>query len=126
MSRELFAYLEAAGQRNENIAMHRGFGVLNVEIRADDDACFVTIDTDGVQVNSRPPAAPVDFCLSAPISHWHEHQKPAAGRDFQALSTMRRRGKLDVTGDMLKFNQNLMFLEQLFTPADRQANPQPA
>ena len=124
MSRELFAYLEAAGQRNENIALHRGFGVLNVEIRADDDACFVTIDTDGVQVNSRPPAATVDFCLSAPTSHWHEHQKPAAGRDFQALSTMRRRGKLDVTGDMLKFNQNLMFLEQLFTPADRQANSQ--
>ncbi|MEM7407427.1 MAG: alpha/beta hydrolase [Pseudomonadota bacterium] len=116
---ENFQFLAERAKAHENLALHLSYGTLILELRSDDAACYARIDAQGVTLSEQSPGQPVDIVLRASAANWAEQRKPAAGREFQALSTMRRRGHLEVSGDMLAFNQNLLMLEMLFTPAGR-------
>ena len=116
----VFKYLSAQANANPNLSLHQSYKQLALELRADGESSFVVISSTAVNVTSSAPATPVDVVLSSTLEHWREQQKLAPSRGFQALSTMRRLGHLEVSGDLLALNQNLLLLEMLFTPAARQ------
>lgn len=59
-------------------------------------------------------AADAAFTLAATAAHWAEFAKPIPAVGFQSLVGMQRMGHLKVSGDMVAYGRNLIFLEQLF------------
>lgn len=118
----MFEYLEARGAADANIALHRSYRELVLELRADGQAEYARIAENGVAVTAEPPRMP-DLVLSAAAEAWREFLTPTPRPGFQAISTMRRTGSLKVSGDLLAYHQNLLLLELLLGLGRRPAPP---
>lgn len=118
----MFEYLEARGAADANIALHRSYRELVLELRADDEAEYARIADSGVAVTAEPRRTP-DLVLRASAQAWREFLKPTPRPGFQAISTMRRTGNLTVSGDLLAYHQNLLLLEMLLGLGRRPAPP---
>jgi pimeloyl-ACP methyl ester carboxylesterase len=116
----MFEYLSERSNANDNLSLHQSYRRLALELRVDSAVSFVEITAEQVRVSAQCPADGVDVTLSATTDAWEQQREVAPARGFQALSTMRRLGHLEVSGDLLAFNQNLLMLEMLFTPSARQ------
>jgi pimeloyl-ACP methyl ester carboxylesterase len=123
----MFKFLEDEGRMNANVTLHSSYRNLHLELRADELVSFASIGSDGVRVSDTAPPDGAHCVLTATRQSWETQKQTAAPRGFQALSTMRRLGTLEVSGDMLAFNQNLLLLEMLFVPRERsgQSSPTP-
>ena len=119
----MFEFLEERAHATPNIAFHRGFGELIVEVRSGETRRFVCIDEAGVTVSPAAPVRAPDLVFSASAESWQELFSPAPRPGFQTLSAMRRTGHLEVTGDFLQFHRNLLLLELLFSLTEA---PEPA
>ena len=115
----MFAHLAALADDNPNLTLHRAYRRLCLELRAGDLVRYLRIEPPGLTVDDVPPEGGTDIVLSASPEAWEEQQSDAPSPGYQALSTMRRCGHLNVHGDILSFNQNLLLLEMLFTPPSR-------
>ena len=127
----MFDFLVESANANDNVRLHRHYEALLLELKADEQTYWVRLDADGAAVLDAEPA-PGDvagmrhICLATSADNWHKQRQTDAPRDFQALSTMRRVGHLHVSGDLLAFNQHLLLLEMLFTPAARSSSTRAA
>jgi pimeloyl-ACP methyl ester carboxylesterase len=92
-------------------------------LEADDARWVLLIDQNGATLSGGEGIAAIT--LAATAEAWAELRKPEPRPDFQTLSTMRRTQNLIVTGDMVKFFQNLMLLEMLFSSLNSEDAPAP-
>jgi pimeloyl-ACP methyl ester carboxylesterase len=120
----MFEFLAAQADANDNVRLHRSYEALLLELRADAITQWVRVDADGAAMLAAPPAEHActslrHVGLNASLESWEKQQQVSAPCEYQALSTMRRKGHLEVTGDLLAFSQHLLLLEMLFTPAGR-------
>jgi pimeloyl-ACP methyl ester carboxylesterase len=122
----MFEHLPGLADANPNIALHCGYRELLLELRADGEAEYVRLSADGIAVGTAPPAKAPDIVLRAGAEAWRALLSPAPRPGFQALSTMRRTGHLEVGGDLLAYHQNLLLLEMLFALSRRPAQAAPA
>ena len=122
----MFEFLQDRANANANLDLHQSYRSLTLALHAGEDIEYAEIKADGAVVSKNPPSTTPDITLKASAATWQEHQRTGAARGHQALSTMRRSGTLRVEGDLLAFSQNLLLLEMLFTPSDRQQINVPA
>jgi pimeloyl-ACP methyl ester carboxylesterase len=120
----MFDFLTAQADANDNVRLHCSYDALLLELRADELTQWARVDADGaVLLDSHPSGQACTnlrhICIETSLENWQKQQQVAAPREFQALSTMRRKGHIKVSGDLLAFNQHLLLLEMLFTPAGR-------
>ena len=116
----MFEFLQSRANANDNIKLHRSYRSQCLKLCADDEVAFAHIGPDGIAVFTEANGDAPDIVLSASRESWTQQQTVNPRPGYQALSTMRRCGHLDVSGDLLAFSQNLLMLEMLFTPAERQ------
>jgi pimeloyl-ACP methyl ester carboxylesterase len=121
----MFEFLADRADATPNIALHCGFGDLAIEIRADGAREYAMIGRDRVAVTATPPDGEPDLVFAASAEAWREFLGPEPGPGFQTLTAMRRTGNLEVSGDYLKFHQNLLLLELLFGLSEPPAAPPP-
>jgi pimeloyl-ACP methyl ester carboxylesterase len=119
---KMFEFLIARADATEWLRENRPADSLVMALHVGEEICFVVIDDDGLRLGSEPPTGQVDFALHATAQTWESQRLVKAPRGFQALSTMRRLGHLTVSGNLLAYNQHLLYLEQLFTPSERSAS----
>ena len=110
----MFEVLEERANANPNVAFHRSFAPLAIEVKIDGASEFVAIDETGVTVSGAPTNGGADLVLSASAESWGELQSAVPAPGFQTLSSMHRTGRLRISGDMLKYHQNMLLLEMLF------------
>lgn len=122
----MFEHVIDRALADPNRARHCAYGPLAVELRADDESTFLTIDTAGATLSRGANGHVPDLILSAKAEAWAELHAPAPRPGFQTLSTMRRTQNLIVTGDMVKFHQHLLLLEMLFSNlSEPNGSPEP-
>jgi len=122
----MFEQLPALADANPNIALHRGYRELLLELHAGGEVEYVRLGGDGITHGSGAPATAPDIVLKAGTEAWQALLSPTPRPGFQALSTMRRCGHLEVGGDLLAYHQNLLLLEMLFALCRRPPAPPPA
>ena len=120
----MFEFLKARANANANVELHRSHRSLCIQLCADEEVAYAYIGPDGIAVSTTVNGDIPDFVLRASRESWAHQQALAPRPGYQALSTMRRCGHLVVEGDLLAFSQNLLMLEMLFTPAERQVQVQ--
>ena len=117
----MFDFLAAQADANDNVRLHRSHDALLLELRADAMTQWVRVDGDGAAMLEVQPTAQAcegmrHIRLAASRESWEKQQQVAAPREHQALSTMRRKGHLEVSGDVLAYSQHLLLLDMLFSP----------
>ncbi len=107
-----FERLTIALDGNPALQRRAALAALSLVAKSGDQAMTVSI---GARVAVAPGAA-VDaaFSLATSAANWAEFAKPVPAVGFQSLVGMQRMGHLKVTGDMVAYGRNLIFLEQLF------------
>ena len=78
---------------------------------ADEIPFELSINSGDIEVSPTLNSKDYDFTLSATKKAWLNLKKAVAPPGFQCLSTMRRTQNLIVTGNVIKFNQHLLLLE---------------
>ena len=97
----MFKFLEQRAKANKNIAAHRSHRRLVLELHCDASIEYALIDDAGIKVTTEAGGDAPDIILKASLEAWTEHRLRAPRPGFQALSTMRRAGHLNVAGDVL-------------------------
>ena len=110
----MFEVLQERAHANPNVAFHRSFAPLLIEVKIDGTSEFVAIDDNGVTVADALANGGPDLVFSASAASWRQLQSATPDPGFQTLSAMHRTGALNISGDMLRYHQNLLLLEMLF------------
>ena len=122
----MFEKLASALDNNPALARRNRFARLTLAVAAGDRHWTVRTGGERVTVEAAKASAP-DVTLAATPAQWADYASAEPSPGSITLATMLRLGKLKVEGDMLRFGQHLMFLEELFAslrPA-RPAAPSP-
>ncbi|MEM7251906.1 MAG: alpha/beta hydrolase [Pseudomonadota bacterium] len=114
----MFPDVVSAAKSNPYIATLSRFVDMTLALEGDTDKAQIRITSDGVSALDYEPGRACDLVLTASSEAWRELASPAPQPGFQTLSAMRRVGHLSVSGEHLKFHQNLMLLELLFSLKD--------
>ena len=107
-----FNRLTGALDGNPALQRRAALAALSMTVLSGAEATTVTIGA-GVAVS---PGAGQDaaFSLATTEVNWAEFARPVPAVGFQSLVGMQRMGHLKVSGDMVAYGRNLIFLEQLF------------
>jgi len=111
----MFEVLTQRAQANPLVATLSRFCDLRLLVRSGEDAVALRISPDGVNLPPVDDDGAYDLTLTAAPEAWAQLFSDAPAPGFQSLSAMRRVGHLRVDGAHLKFYQNLMLLELLFS-----------
>jgi pimeloyl-ACP methyl ester carboxylesterase len=107
-----FDRLTTALDGNPALQRRAALASLSLSVLSDGRATTVKI---GSRIAVAPGAAPdAAFSLATTAAHWAEFARPVPAVGFQSLVGMQRMGHLKVSGDMVAYGRNLIFLEQLF------------
>ena len=107
-----FNRLTGALDGNPALQRRAALAALSMTVLSGAEATTVTI---GAGVAVSPGAAPdAAFSLATTEVNWAEFARPVPAVGFQSLVGMQRMGHLKVSGDMVAYGRNLIFLEQLF------------
>ena len=107
-----FMRLTVALDGNAALQRRAALAALSLNVLSDGQATTVKI---GARVAVTPGAASdAAFSLATTAANWAEFAKAVPSVGFQSLVGMQRMGHLKVSGDMVAYGRNLIFLEQLF------------
>jgi pimeloyl-ACP methyl ester carboxylesterase len=111
----MFQQLIARVGDHPNISWRGRFANACIELRSDGDSQYLSLDEAGLSLADARPDRPITFTLDAGAADWRELISDEPRPGLQTLSTMRRTGRLTVSGDHVAFYQNLLPLELLFS-----------
>ncbi|MDP1837450.1 MAG: alpha/beta hydrolase [Reyranella sp.] len=107
-----FKRLTSALDGNPALQRRAALASLSIKVLCDGEATTVKV---GGRVEVGPGAvSDAAFSLATTAANWAEFAKPVPAVGFQSLVGMQRMGHLKVSGDMVAYGRNLIFLEQLF------------
>jgi pimeloyl-ACP methyl ester carboxylesterase len=109
----MFERLADALAGNPALVRRNRFAKLTLAVASGDKHWTVKTGGEGIAVEAAKASAP-DVSFAAPPAQWADYASAAPAPGSTTLATMMRLGKLKVDGDMLRFGQHLMFLEELF------------